>query len=216
MNKSILILSGPTHEYIDPVRFIGNSSSGQMGKAIAEKAAEEGYIVTFVTGPVADANLPNLGKSGSIHSVISAEEMLSKASDFFSTSDIIIFTAAVADYAPANKLAEKMTKSEKDLVLKLRPTPDIAKMLCAKKRTDQIAIGFALQTSEGKKNARCKLVRKNLDGIVLNTPASLGAETGTFSFLSSSAEEFNEWGRITKKECALNIFQTLENLTHGK
>jgi phosphopantothenoylcysteine decarboxylase/phosphopantothenate--cysteine ligase len=208
MPKRVLILSGPTHEYIDPVRFIGNASSGKMGKALAEQALQLGYTVEFITGPVAAENCPALD-ANLLHRITSAEEMLTTAKPLFKTADIIIFAAAVADYAPIEKLSEKMAKTADELTLRLRPTPDIAKILCAPKRDDQIAIGFALQTSEGKANARRKLTTKNLDGIVLNTPATLGAATGTFSFLSNTSDQFVEWGHLSKTDCARNIFKAL-------
>lgn len=212
MKKKILILSGPTHEYIDPVRFLGNASSGKMGKAIAEEAAGRGYEVEFVSGPVADANLPVPGASCNIHKVVSAVEMLGEAESFFGEADLIIFAAAVADYAPAETLGEKMSKSE-ELVLHLTSTPDIARTLCAQKRDDQVAIGFALQTTDGEAHARRKLESKNLDGIVLNTPATLGAEKGTFSFLSRHTEPFADWGCIDKTACAKKILDAAERLT---
>ncbi len=216
MRERLLILSGPTHEYLDPVRFIGNASSGLMGKALAEEAFARGFQIDFVSGPVANANLPNLETSGTIHPVVSAEAMLAKADELFPSADVILFAAAVADYAPAEKKPEKMAKSEADLTLRLKATPDIAKTLCAAKRSDQIAIGFALQTAEGEANARRKLSAKKLDGIVLNTPASLGADDGDFSFLSAGANGFDHWGRIEKKECARRIFQAVESLSRGK
>ena len=180
-----------------------------------------GYSVEFVTGPVADANLPAQPSHSShakadkilrVHRVTSAAEMLEKAGPFFDTADLIIFAAAVADYAPAETLAEKMAKSE-ELILHLESTPDIARTLCAQKRNDQIAIGFALQTIDGEANARRKLETKNLDGIVLNTPTTLGAGKGTFSFLSRHAELFNEWGCIDKGECARKILDEADPLT---
>ena len=210
MKKNVLILSGPTHEYFDPVRFIGNASSGLMGKALAEEAVARGYDVDFVSGPVAKANLPRLETTGNIHQVVSAEEMLAKAAELFPAAAVIIFAAAVADYAPAEKQSEKMAKSDGELLLRLRPTPDLAKTLCATKQTGQTAIGFALQTADGEACARRKLEGKNLDGIVLNSPASLGAATGTFGFLAAGAAEFDHWGCIGKNECAKKIFNALE------
>jgi phosphopantothenoylcysteine decarboxylase/phosphopantothenate--cysteine ligase len=183
-----------------------------MGKAIAEEAAERGYRVEFVTGPVDKQNLPIL-KNGHIHKVTSAEEMLSAAQRLFQTAEITLFAAAVADYAPVEKRTEKMAKSADELVLRLKPNPDIAQILCAEKRDDQTAIGFALQTADGEANARRKLEGKNLDGIVLNTPATLGAENGTFSFLAHKAEHFHEWGCISKIACAKKIFEALDRLT---
>jgi len=216
MKKTVLILSGPTHEYFDPVRFIGNASSGLMGKALAEDAVRRGFFVEFVSGPVPDSNLPGLASNGNIHKVISAEEMLSKASEFFSSASVAVFAAAVADYAPAEKRDEKMAKSDDALILHLRPTADIARTLCSIKQPGQLAIGFALQTSEGEIHARRKLERKNLDGIVLNTPATLGAQTGTFSFLARDAESFEPWGCIDKDACAKKIFDALARLNRGK
>ncbi|MBN2703629.1 MAG: phosphopantothenoylcysteine decarboxylase [Pontiellaceae bacterium] len=213
MQKRSLILSGPTHEYIDPVRFIGNASSGLMGKAIAEEALACGYCVDFVSGPVSPNNLPDLLSSGKIYPVTDAEEMCSTAARLFAAADIIIFAAAVADYTPAEKRDEKMPKSTEELVLRLRPTPDIAKTLCAEKTWAQIAIGFALQTHDGEANARRKLAEKNLDGIVLNTPATLGASTGTFSFLSRAATEFSHWGQMGKSACAHHIFEAVNQLS---
>jgi phosphopantothenoylcysteine decarboxylase/phosphopantothenate--cysteine ligase len=216
MSKQVLILSGPTHEYIDPVRFIGNSSSGLMGKAIAEEAIKQGYTVQFVTGPVAPSNLPDLGNEGRMVQVTSADEMMAQAAVLFPDAQVAIFAAAVADYAPIVIHTEKLAKSESDLVLNLRATPDVAKTLCEYKREDQVSIGFALQTHDGEANALRKLKIKNLDGIVLNTPSTLGAEEGIFSFITSSSDHFEEWGCISKPDCAKRIFQQVEIINHGK
>ncbi len=213
MDRRLLILSGPTHEYIDPVRFIGNASSGLMGKAIAAEAAARGYAITFISGPVAPANLPELGRGGTLIQVTGAAEMLAAAQAAFSSSDAVIFAAAVADYTPRERKTEKMAKSEADLVIQLKATPDIAKTLCAAKSAAQKAVGFALQTADGEANAKRKLDTKNLDGIVLNTPASLGAETGTFSFLSRGSEAFEHWGSISKTACAEKIMDALARMT---
>lgn len=213
MKRRILILSGPTHEYFDPVRFIGNASSGLMGKAIAEEAMNQGFDVEFVTGPVSDNNLPVLNDLSQIHRVTGADEMLAKAQDLFGQVDVAIFAAAVADYTPTEKQTKKMPKSSEELTLRLRPTADIAKTLSSSKREDQVTLGFALQTNDGEKNARGKLERKKLDGIVLNTPATLGAATGTFSFLSKDSTEFDHWGCIDKKECAARILKAVADLT---
>lgn len=212
MKRTALILSGPTHEYIDPVRFIGNASSGLMGKAIADEAVRRGYWVEFVSGPVAEANLPDLGANGHVHKVVCAEDMLSKAAMLFPSANITVFAAAVADYAPAERLAEKMTKTDHELILRLRPNPDIAKTLCANKHPGQLAIGFALQTIDGEAYALRKLQSKKLDGIVLNTPASLGAPDGTFSFLAAGTSAFEHWGRIDKAACAARIFDAVERV----
>lgn len=216
MKRTLLILSGPTHEYIDPVRFIGNASSGLMGKAMAEEAVRRGYHVEFVTGPVAPQNLPDLGASGTIHHVVSAADMLAKSTGLFPSTAAAIFAAAVADYAPAGMLPEKMAKSDREITLHLRPTPDIAKTLGLKKHAGQTTVGFALQTSDGEANARRKLATKNLDGIVLNTPATLGAGDGDFSFLPRGSVTFDCWGVVNKQECARKIMAALAGLSRGK
>lgn len=204
--KRLLILSGPTHEYIDPVRFIGNSSSGLMGKAIAEAAQKNGFEVCFITGPICTSNLPEL-PDDALYPVCSADQMLATASDRFEWADAVIFAAAVADYKPSKICAEKIVKSDQDLTLTLCPTPDIAKTLGAKKRPNQTLIGFALQTINGPEHARRKLKEKQLHGIVLNTPASLGANEGTFTFITPDSEQ--NWGTLSKTECAQRILDFL-------
>jgi phosphopantothenoylcysteine decarboxylase/phosphopantothenate--cysteine ligase len=219
-NKKVLILSGPTHEYFDPVRFIGNASSGKMGKALAEEALKRDMEVDFISGPVPDVNLPDADAVSPPHSdrkenavgtprlhiqeVVSAAEMLATAQAKFASADIIIFAAAVADFQPLEKSDEKISKTENDLSINLKPTPDIAATLCANKRKDQIAIGFALQTHDGEAKAREKLVSKTLDGIVLNTPATLGAESGLFTWIDFQSLE--NWGSLDKATCAQRIF----------
>jgi phosphopantothenoylcysteine decarboxylase/phosphopantothenate--cysteine ligase len=202
--KKVLILSGPTHEYFDPVRFIGNASSGKMGKALAEEALKRGMDVEFISGPVPDGNLP---EHAHIIRVTSAEEMLAAAKEKFAAADIIIYAAAVADYRPAKKSAEKLPKTGSHITIELEPTPDIAVTLCANKRKDQIAIGFALQTHDGEAKAREKLISKNLDGIVLNTPATLGAESGLFTWIDKQGLE--NWGLLTKADCVKRIFNKI-------
>lgn len=217
--KKVLILSGPTHEYFDPVRFIGNASSGKMGRVLAKEALSRGLEVDFITGPVPNENLPRADavKTPRLHveNVTSAEEMLAAAQAGFSEADIIIFAAAVADFQPLEKSAEKFPKSglsaeasaktEKNLTIELRSTPDIAATLCANKRDDQVAIGFALQTHDGEAKAKEKLAEKNLDGIVLNTPATLGADSGVFTWIDFQGLE--QWGTLDKAACAKKIFE---------
>jgi phosphopantothenoylcysteine decarboxylase/phosphopantothenate--cysteine ligase len=204
-NKKVLILSGPTHEYFDPVRFVGNASSGKMGKAIAEEALKRSMDVEFISGPVPEANLPNIGKK--IIRATSADEMLVAAQEKFSAADLIIFAAAVADFQPLEKSAEKFQKVGTNLTIELKPTPDIAATLCANKRKNQVAIGFALQTHDGEAKAREKLISKNLNGIVLNTPATLGAESGLFTWIDFQGLE--NWGSLDKAECAKLIFNKI-------
>ena len=118
-NKKVLILSGPTHEYFDPVRFIGNASSGKMGKALAEEALKRGMDVEFISGPVPAENLPG---EACITRVTSAEEMLAAAKEKFASADLIIFAAAVADFQPLEKLDEKFPKVGKNISIQLKPT----------------------------------------------------------------------------------------------
>lgn len=203
--KNVLIISGPTHEHFDPVRYIGNPSSGKMGKALADEAAAAGATVTFVSGPVSESNLPS-GANVEIHRVTSADEMLATAQTFYPQADLVIYAAAVADYKPAEFHAEKLPKKGGDLVLKLVATPDVAATLNRKKSAGQVCIGFALQTNDGPARAREKLKKKNLDGIVLNSLEALGGEHGTYSFLSAQSKNgFAEWGQISKRDCARKI-----------
>ncbi len=211
--KKVLILSGPTHEHFDPVRFIGNPSSGKMGKALAEESFAAGAQVTFVTGPVAESNLPGIAGI-EIHRVTSAGEMLVAARKFYDQSDVVIYAAAVADYTPAEVCAEKMPKMNGELALRLVATPDIAATLNRKKRRSQICIGFALQTSGGEAKAREKRKKKNFDGIVLNSLDALGGDDGTYRFLSVRGKsEFENWGKISKRDCAKKILAVVARIS---
>jgi len=211
--KRVLILSGPTREHMDPVRYIGNPSSGKMGLSLARRAAALGADVRFITGPVPMTNLPN--STVKVQKVVSAEDMLSAAQAEFDAADVILYVAAVADYRPAQAFSEKQPKRESDLALQLVPTPDIAATLCAKKRDVQVAIGFALQTEDGQRRAIGKLERKNLDGIVLNYLDTLGADDGRFTFIQRGDDpegELQDWGRLNKDECAQRILDQAEAL----
>jgi phosphopantothenoylcysteine decarboxylase/phosphopantothenate--cysteine ligase len=208
--KRVLILSGPTREYIDPVRYISNASSGKMGKALADEAKTRGLTIDFVSGPVSSANLPDGVR---LHPVTTACEMLETARQLLPAADLIIFAAAVSDYMPATVSAEKLPKYTDAFSLKMAPTPDIAKTICAEKKAEQIAIGFALQTDDGPMKAREKLLRKGLNGIVLNDPSSLDAADGNFSFLSAKSTDFESWGRISKPDCAKHIFEEAQRIS---
>ena len=164
--KKVLITAGPTHEKIDPVRFIGNHSSGKMGYALAEECASRGADVYLVSGPVQiKAKHPNIKTI----SVESAQEMYEASNKEFDTSDICILCAAVADFRPETQADEKIKREKDDLVIRLKPTQDIAASLGAKKKENQILVGFALETNNEAENAQGKLIRKNLDFIVLNS-----------------------------------------------
>ncbi|HTA84369.1 MAG TPA: bifunctional phosphopantothenoylcysteine decarboxylase/phosphopantothenate--cysteine ligase CoaBC [Bacteroidia bacterium] len=173
--KKALVTAGPTFEAIDPVRFIGNFSSGKMGIAIAEKLASEGAEVTLVHGPI---HTENINKSIKSIAVTSAEEMHKACIAAFAKADITVMSAAVADFRPTQKATEKIKKVDAGLTLKLEHTPDILSELGKKKKTGQLLIGFALETNNEQKNAADKLKRKNLDAIVLNSMRSKGAGPG--------------------------------------
>lgn len=176
VGKKVLITAGPTYERIDPVRFIGNFSTGKMGYALASEAARRGAEVTLVSGPVA------LPKPAGVHVVYveSAKQMLAAAEKAFDSADIAIMAAAVADYAPESYVSHKI-KREHDEVdsIRLVKNPDIAATLGRNKRAAQTLVGFALETDNGVANAREKLERKNLDMIVLNSLSDKGAGFGT-------------------------------------
>lgn len=199
--KNVLILSGPTREHLDPVRFIGNPSSGKMGKALAEAARREGAEVAFISGPVPGSNLPAVDE---LVKVVSAEEMLAAAEHRFRAADIVLYVAAVADYTPVERRSTKAPKETGNVTIELKATPDIAATLCAHKRPEQVCIGFALQTEDGERHAQRKLKAKHLDAIVLNYIDTLGAADGRFSFIAVDAEP-QHWGRLDKRSCAQGI-----------
>lgn len=176
VGKKVLITSGPTYEHIDPVRFIGNYSSGKMGTALANKFSEEGAEVVFISGPA--AVLPNNNPSIKIINVTSAQQMLDSALTYFGSVDIAIMAAAVADFTPENSSSVKIKREADDLILKLKPTVDIASTLGSTKRSGQILVGFALETNDEVVNAKKKLEKKNLDVIVLNSLNDSGAGFG--------------------------------------
>ena len=164
--KKVLITAGPTYEKIDPVRFVGNYSSGKMGFALAEVCAEQGAEVTLVCGPVSlQTSHPAIRRID----VESAAEMYEAATKHFKKADIAILSAAVADFTPQTTADKKIKRKGDDMVLRLQPTQDIAAALGAVKRKKQILVGFALETDNELENAVDKMERKNLDLIVLNS-----------------------------------------------
>ena len=175
--KTVLITAGPTYERIDPVRFIGNYSSGKMGYALADEAAARGARVVVVSGPVAvRAENPSV----EVRHIESACEMLAECEKVFPEADIAIMAAAVADYAPVSTAASKIKRERDEVpVIHLKKNPDIAATLGQAKRSDQMLVGFALETDNGIANACEKLERKNLDMIVLNSLSDKGAGFGT-------------------------------------
>ena len=171
-----LVTAGPTYEMIDPVRFIGNFSSGKMGYAIATELAERGAKVYLISGPThLTLKHPNV----EIVKVTSAQQMYQKAKEIFPQVKIAVLAAAVADYRPAEMAQTKIKKSDDELVLRLVKNPDIAKSLGKEKRQGQILVGFALETDNEMQNAQHKLESKNFDFIVLNSLKDKGAGFGT-------------------------------------
>jgi phosphopantothenoylcysteine decarboxylase/phosphopantothenate--cysteine ligase len=168
----VLITSGPTHEAIDPVRFIGNHSTGKMGKSLAYELAERGAKIIFISGPV--AHYPD-HKNIEVIKIKSALEMYEASQRVFPQVNISIFAAAVADYRPSTVSNTKIKKKESHLDIQLIPNPDIAKELGLLKTVNQLNIGFALETDAEEVNALGKLKKKNLDMIVLNSLQTPGA-----------------------------------------
>lgn len=172
LGKKIVITAGPTYEKIDPVRFIGNYSTGKMGFALAEELAALGAEVHLVSGPV---QLKPQNPKIHLYAIESAIEMLNICTELFVDADIAIMAAAVADYRPAHFEANKIKKASDDLVLHLVKNPDILSTLGASKKPGQLLIGFALETNNEIENAKEKLRRKNADVIVLNSLNDKGA-----------------------------------------
>lgn len=212
--KRILITAGPTYEKIDPVRFIGNYSSGKMGFAIAEECRKRGAVVTLVAGPV------SLSCSNGIKriDVESCKEMYDATTKAFADSDIAILAAAVADFKPQKEASQKIKRGESDVTIKLCPTQDIAEALGKQKRNDQTIVAFALETNDEELNAKKKLEKKNADFIVLN---SLRNEGTCFQTDNNQIEIISAKGKISfqkksKKEVAGDIVDALAETVAGK
>jgi phosphopantothenoylcysteine decarboxylase/phosphopantothenate--cysteine ligase len=182
----ILVTSGPTREYIDPVRFLSNASSGKMGAAIAIALLELGFKPIIVSGPV-DVNYP---ADSIVHKVETTDEMLSQCLSIFDDCIGVIGAAAPCDYKPQNFSLQKIAKSEsgKGITVKLEQTKDILAALGKIKRKNQISVGFALETEQGKTNAASKLKRKKCDFIVLNSPESLNSDSTNLQVFNSKEE----------------------------
>lgn len=175
--KKVMITAGPTYERIDPVRFIGNFSTGKMGYALADAAAAAGADVTVVSGPV---NVKPLNAHVKVISVESAKEMAAECEALFPSVDVAVMCAAVADYAPAEYHSSKIKRENMETAtIELRRNPDIAASLGKIKKTGQLLVGFALETDHEAENARRKMLAKNLDMIVLNSLATPGAGFAT-------------------------------------
>jgi phosphopantothenoylcysteine decarboxylase/phosphopantothenate--cysteine ligase len=213
--KRILINAGPTREPIDPVRYISNYSSGKMGIALAERAAEYGATVDLVLGPT---DLRPVSPEINIIDVLTAESMASECLNRFAQCDITILSAAVADFTPDKAASNKIKKDGFDLTLRLKPTTDIAASLGKIKKNSQLLAGFALETENGIKNAQDKLLRKNLDIIVLNT---LGEEGAGFGFDTNRITIIDRNNNIdkfelkSKEEAARDILDKIVSMSRN-
>lgn len=214
-NKKILISAGPTYEPIDPVRFIGNRSSGKMGYALALKLAEEGAQIILISGPVSlSISHPNITRIN----VETAEQMYDACCTYFSSDiHIGIFAAAVADYTPKDVSSSKIKKQDGELTITLVKTKDILLEMGKRKQENQILVGFALETDNEIENARNKCSKKNLDFIVLN---SLKDEGAGFAHDTNKISIINKYNKIStfelkdKAQVALDIIDYLNDYIH--
>ncbi|WP_288374138.1 bifunctional phosphopantothenoylcysteine decarboxylase/phosphopantothenate--cysteine ligase CoaBC [Chryseobacterium culicis] len=207
--KTVLITAGPTYEALDPVRFIGNHSSGKMGFSLAEEASRRGAKVILISGPsVQTIHDPNV----ELHKVTSAKEMLAKVFEFYDKIDIGIASAAVADYAPKEVAKEKIKKNDENLTIELVKNPDILKTM-GEKKTHQFLVGFALETQNEEENAKGKLEKKNLDMIVLNSLRDEGAgfKNDTNKIKIFTRTEKKEFDLKSKDEVAKDILNFVES-----
>lgn len=206
--KTILITAGPTYEAIDPVRFIGNHSSGKMGFSLAEEAEKRGAKVILISGP-SSQKINN--QNFEIHKVTSAKEMYDEVFKHYENCDIAIMSAAVADYTPKFVAKEKIKKSEEEFTIELVKNPDILKTM-GEKKSHQFLVGFALETQNEEENAKGKLEKKNLDMIVLNSLKDEGAgfqkDTNKIKILTSTEQK--EFNLKSKDEVAKDILDFVE------
>ena len=206
--KTVLITAGPTYEALDPVRFIGNHSSGKMGFSLAEAAANRGAKVILISGPSSQTtNHQNI----EIHHVISAKEMFAEVFKYYENCDIAIASAAVADYAPKEVALEKIKKNDDSLTIELVKNPDILKTM-GERKNHQFLVGFALETQHEEENAKTKLEKKNLDMIVLNSLRDTGAgfKSDTNKIKIITKTEVKEFNLKSKNEVAEDILNFAE------
>ena len=208
--KSILITAGPTYEKIDPVRFIGNYSSGKMGFALAAECARRGADVTLVAGPVSLSTPEGVN----LIDVESCQEMYEASTKAFPQMDAAILCAAVADFRPETTADQKIKREKDDLVLRLQPTHDIAQQLGKLKTDNQVLVGFALETNDEEVNAKKKLAKKNLDFIVLNSTRNKGttfrSDDNQISIISANGQK--DFPKKPKTEVARDIVDELAAL----
>jgi phosphopantothenoylcysteine decarboxylase / phosphopantothenate---cysteine ligase len=212
LGQKILITAGPTYEKIDPVRFIGNFSTGKMGFALAEACASRGAEVILVSGPVSQKTIhPNIHRMD----VVGADEMYRATVESFANVNAAILCAAVADFTPETVFDSKKKRGEDDLIVRLKPTKDIAEALGKSKKKGQILVGFALETDNELVHATSKLKRKNLDFIVLNSLNNPGAgfmhDTNQITIIQQNGET-ETYPLKSKTEVAYDIINALEKL----
>ncbi len=210
-SKKILITAGPTHEKIDPVRFIGNYSSGKMGFALAEECARRGAEVTLIAGPVnCQLSIENRQIVNRID-VESCDEMYKTATEVFPQMDAAILCAAVADFRPEQQATKKIKREGDDLIIRLKPNPDIAAALGKMKKENQLLVGFALETNDEEANAHKKLKKKNLDFIVLNSLQNKGtcfqSDENQISIISHDGQK--DYEKKSKQAVAADIIDEL-------
>jgi len=209
--KKILVTAGPTYEAIDPVRFIGNHSSGKMGFAIADEFAAMGADVTLITGPTAQISKQYVNRID----VTTAAEMLQACETNYINADVCVMSAAVADYTPVDPSPQKIKKQNDNLNIELKTTVDILKTLGQKKRDGQLLVGFALETNDEEQNAILKLKKKNLDFIVLNSLNDAGAgfkgNTNKITIIDHNLNK-TTFDLKTKEEVARDICQKVAEL----
>lgn len=213
--KKAMVTAGPTYEPIDPVRFIGNHSTGKMGLAIARELQHRGAEVTLIMGPT-QVDMSSNGIP--IVKVKTADEMYRASNKVFEKSDIAIMAAAVADYAPVAIAKEKIKKKEDKLVLELTKTKDILKSLGEKKKEGQVLVGFALETNDEEQNAADKLQKKNADMIILNSlndpGAGFGYDTNKITIFEKGGQQFS-FDTKSKSEAAKDIVDTIIRLYYA-
>jgi len=207
--KKVMVTAGPTYESIDPVRYIGNHSSGKMGLAIANEMQYRGADVTLIIGPTQLAISANGMK---VMKVTTADEMYKACNDVFEATDIAIMSAAVADYMPIEKAVKKIKKTEESFSIELKKTKDILKEMGEIKKPSQLLVGFALETNSEKENAKDKLMKKNADMIVLNSlndeGAGFGHDTNKITIFDKSGKEIS-FETKSKNDVAKDIVDTI-------
>jgi len=204
----ILITAGGTREYIDPVRFISNASSGRMGYALVRAALRAGHKVTLIIAPTGQKP----PKGAKAVEVETAAQMFEAVKKGFEICNCLIMAAAVSDYTPARTTKTKIKKSNQSLILKLKPTADILKWAGKHKRKNQIVVGFALEDKSLRQNAEIKLKEKNLDMIIANTSAAIGAGKSTIQ-IKTPNHKWLRFPQATKATIARQIIREVESIS---